>query len=80
EVEIPILAGSHGGGDPLLQRQMFAADRPKDDIHRDAGHEQGAASAAIGFAANQSIASGLAVRVDDLIALQPGASRLSELV
>lgn len=80
EVEIPILAGSHGGGDPLLQRQMFAADRPKDDIHRDAGHEQGAASAAIGFAANQSIASGLAVRVDDLIALRPGASRLSELV
>ena len=80
EVEIPIAAGSHGGGDPLLQRQMFAAVRPKDEINRDAGHEQGAASAAIGFAANQSIASGMPVRVADLFELRSGTIRLSELV
>lgn len=80
DVEIPLVAGSHGGGDPLLQRQMFSSDCPEDDIQRDAGHEQGAASAAIGIAANQSIASGMPVRVSDLFELRPGTERLSELV
>lgn len=80
EVEIPIAAGSHGGGDPLLQNQMFGASCPDDLLNRDAGHEQGAASAAIGFAANQSIRTGAPVCISELFELQPGSVKLSDLV
>ncbi len=80
DVEIPIAAGSHGGGDPLLQKQMFGESVPDDLLDRDAGHEQGAASAAIGFAANQSIRTGAPVRISELLDLQPGAVKLSDLV
>ena len=47
---------------------------------RSAGHEQGAASLLIGAAANQSIASGQPVDLDDLLHLKPAALRLSELM
>jgi hypothetical protein len=47
---------------------------------RSAGHEQGAASLLIGAAANQSIASGQPVDLDDLLHLKPAALRLSELI
>lgn len=80
EVEIPIAEGSHGGGDLLLQNQMFGATRSRDDLNQDAGHEQGAASALLGFAANESIATGGPVSVSDLLALRPEAVRLSELI
>lgn len=72
--------GSHGGGDLLLQEQVFARRPPRDKLHRGAGHEQGLASAIIGIAANRSIRSGRAVNVSSLINLRPEAVRLSELV
>lgn len=80
EVPIPIAEGSHGGGDPLLQQQIFGPAGTVDEIDRDAGHEQGAASASIGFAANQSIRSGEVVQISDLVDLQSGSTRLSALV
>jgi len=80
--EIPIvpLEGGHGGGDPLLQEQIFSHSPPPDPLMRSAGHEQGAASLLIGAAANQSIASGQPVDLDDLLHLKPAALRLSELI
>lgn len=81
-VELDILPGegNHGGGDALVQEQMFSANPPPDRLKRNAGHEQGAASLLIGAAANISIASGQPVMLDDLLALRPGATRLSELI
>lgn len=77
--EIPKLSGSHGGGDALLQRQMFAANPPADPCNRNAGHEQGAASLLIGAAANQSMRTGSLVILDDLVSLAPGKRHLHEL-
>ena len=79
---IPIVKapGSHGGGDPLIQEQMFSPNPPADTHHRNAGHEQGAASLLIGAAANRSIASSLPVRIADIAALRPDARHLSQLI
>jgi predicted dehydrogenase len=79
---IPVeeLEGGHGGGDPLLQEQMFSANPPEDVFGAGAGHEQGIASAIIGIAANQSMISGLPVKVDDLVRLHPGEKLLSRLI
>ena len=78
---VPIVAieGDHGGSDPLLQEQIFAAHPPADPLGRSAGHEQGAASILIGIAANASIASGQPVAIGSLLSLRPSALRLSEL-
>jgi len=81
-VTIPVEEGigSHGGGDVLLQEQMFSSNPPVDHLNRGAGHEQGIASVIIGIAANQSMATGLPVKVDDLVTLRPGEKRLSQLI
>jgi predicted dehydrogenase len=81
QVEIPVQEGkgSHGGGDALLQEQMFSDNPPADDLHRSAGPEQGIASAIIGIAANKSLVSGLPVNVEDLVLLRPGEKQLSRL-
>lgn len=80
DVEIPLAEGSHGGGDLLLQNQMFGVEKSLDEINQDAGHEQGAASALLGFAANKSIETGTPVVVSDLLTLRPEATRLSDLI
>lgn len=72
--------GGHGGGDPLLQEQIFSSNPPQDKLQRSAGYEQGIASAIIGIAANKSIRTGKPVKVSSLIELSPQAVRLSELV
>lgn len=80
--DVPVAAGEggHGGGDRLLQEQIFAIRPPVDPFGRSAGHEQGAASILVGIAANESIRSGQDVRLDDLVALAPDAIRLSQLI
>jgi predicted dehydrogenase len=80
EMDIPVAAGSHGGGDALIQEQMFSANPPPDTLHRNAGHEQGAASLLIGAAANLSMPAGQPVKISDLLPLKPGALRLGELI
>ena len=72
--------GGHGGADPALMENLFSAEAPADPFHRAAGHEQGAASILVGIAANESIAAHRAVKLTDLVPLQPAATRLSELV
>jgi len=79
DVPIQKTEGGHGGGDPLIQEQMFSSSPPPDFLNRNAGHEQGAASLLIGAAANRSIETGLPVCIDDLVSLRPEASYLHEL-
>ena len=79
EIDVPEGMGGHGGGDLLLQRQIFARDAGRDAWGRDAGHQQGAASALIGMAANRSFETGEVVSVSDLSPGLGDATRLSEL-
>lgn len=80
--DVPVVPGEggHGGGDPLLQEQIFAIHPPKDPFGRHAGHEQGAASIMVGIAANRSMETGRDVCIADLVPLHPGAVHLSELI
>lgn len=80
EIDVPVIVGNHGGGDTLIQEQMFSANPPPDEFHRNAGHEQGAASLLIGAAANISMATGQPVKIADLANLKPEAKHLSELI
>jgi predicted dehydrogenase len=79
DVEIVSLKGGHGGGDPLIQQQIFAANPPEEIYGRNAGHEQGAASMLIGAAANRSMNTGLPIKIEDLCPLKPEAVRLEDL-
>ncbi len=79
EVDIPLAKGGHGGGDRLLQRQIFDVSAEPDVLKRDAGHQQGAASAVIGFAANNSFDNGEVISISEICPALDGANRLSEL-
>lgn len=66
EVKVEESEGGHGGGDPVLLRDIFG--EPKEDkFHRAANQVDGAMSILTGIAANKSIASGLPVKIDSLI-------------
>ena len=78
-VEIVRIEGGHGGGDVLIQEQIFSDNPPLDHLGRSAGHEQGAASLLIGAAGNLSMANGQPVCIDDLLPLNPKAKRLHDL-
>ena len=66
DVPIEDAEGGHGGGDPILLNDIFGV--PKEDkFHRAANQVDGAMSILTGVAANKSIASGLPVKVDELI-------------
>ena len=79
EVEIIRGEGGHGGGDPMLQEQIFSPNPPDETLGRNAQHGQGAASILIGVAANKSFATGQPVRIADLCPQLGDAKRLSEL-
>jgi predicted dehydrogenase len=79
EVDIKEAEGGHGGGDPLLQAQMFSRDASPDPLGRDAGEGQGAASVLIGIAANSSFESGESVRIGEICPQLGDAAHLSEL-
>jgi predicted dehydrogenase len=69
EVPIPRGEGGHGGADPLMLEQIFSPHPPPDPYQRAASHIDGAASILVGIAANESIATGKAVEVDQLLKL-----------
>jgi predicted dehydrogenase len=65
EIEIPSGGGPHAG-DSLMLEQIFAPDPPPDPWDRAASHLDGAAAVLLGAAANQALAEGGPVRVDQL--------------
>ena len=65
-VEIPELAGGHGGGDPILLNDIFGNPDP-DPLNRAASHVDGAMSILTGVAANKSIATGMPVDIKPLV-------------
>ena len=66
-VDIPMMQGGHGGGDPILLEDLFGANPPNDPLKRAASYVDGAMSILTGIAANKSIASGLPVKIKDLV-------------
>jgi len=65
KVTVEEAEGGHGGGDPVLLRDLFG--EPQDDpFKRAASHIDGALSIAVGIAANESMRTGQAVQVKDL--------------
>ncbi|WP_100406049.1 Gfo/Idh/MocA family oxidoreductase [Bacillus solitudinis] len=66
EVDVIELEGGHGGGDPLLLRDLF--DEPKhDEFKRAADHIDGTMSILTGIAGNLSLENGQAIKVNGLI-------------
>jgi len=58
--------GGHGGGDPVLLNDIFGVP-VEDEFNRAADHIDGARSILTGIAANKSIRTGQAVKVDELV-------------
>lgn len=69
EVDIETGEGGHGGADPVMLEQIFAANPPPDPYHRAASHIDGAASILVGIAANESMKTQHLVRIQDLFPL-----------
>jgi predicted dehydrogenase len=80
KAEIPKAKGGHGGGDPLIQEQIFSPSPPAEVDGRNAGHQQGAASILIGIAANESFRTGRPVQISDLCPKLPSCPHLSDLI
>ncbi|GHB90166.1 Gfo/Idh/MocA family protein [Cerasicoccus arenae] len=66
-VDFAVGEGGHGGGDLLLLADLFASKSTKDPLGRAAGFRDGATSILTGIAANQSFATGLPVKIADLV-------------
>ena len=66
--QVPIVEreGGHGGGDPVLLNDLFG-EPEEDEFARAAGYRDGLTSILTGIAGNESIATGMPVRVDELI-------------
>jgi len=67
DVPVRKARGGHGGGDSPLLEDIFNPDAPPDPLKRTAGLADGAWSILVGVAANQSMATGQPVRVDQLV-------------
>jgi predicted dehydrogenase len=63
EIPIPDGGGAHGGGDAHLLDEVFRPRRAPDPLERRAGYRDGLRSVAVGIAANQSLKTGLPVRI-----------------
>jgi predicted dehydrogenase len=67
EVEVWKSKGGHGGADPVMLQHLFDPNAPDDKYLRAADQRAGAWSILTGVAANRSMESGQAVRIDDLV-------------
>jgi predicted dehydrogenase len=79
-VPMPEIRAAHGGADEILNAHFYGPPAPPDALGRTAGHEQGAASIAIGIAAVQSIATNRPVDIVDVVPIRNEVLKLSELV
>lgn len=68
-VEIEEGSGGHGGGDPVLLNDIFG-DPILDPLKRAASHIDGAMSILTGICANKSIATGMPIKVSEVIKFQ----------
>ena len=59
--------GGHGGGDDALMKDLFSSHQTKDKLMRAANYASGAMSVLIGTAANISMRTNKAVRLDRLV-------------
>ncbi len=59
--------GGHGGGDPVLLKEVFLGRDETDRTRRFAGARAGAMSVLLGVAARESLKSGKPVRIGDLL-------------
>lgn len=64
-VEFESSSGGHGGGDPVLLRDIFG-EKQEDRFNRAASHQDGAMSIMTGIAANRSMRTGQPVRIKDI--------------
>ena len=69
-VEIEEGIGGHGGGDKVMLCDIFSDNPPYDELKRAASHIDGVYSIMTGICANKSIATGLPVKVEDMIDLK----------
>lgn len=65
QVEIPVIDGSHGGGDPMILQRLFKPEAA-DLMAQSANHLDGAAAVALGISANVSMETGKPVTCSDL--------------
>lgn len=63
--------GGHGGGDDVMLDEIFLPATPADPYLRAADERAGAAAILVGIAANTSFATGLPVRIADLLPSLP---------
>ncbi len=71
ELEVDSGEGGHGGGDPLLLKDIFETDLPNDPLARRAGQRDGAYSILVGVAAAKSIDTNQPVNISDLLGDAP---------
>ncbi|MEQ9218872.1 MAG: Gfo/Idh/MocA family oxidoreductase [Cyclobacteriaceae bacterium] len=74
-LNVPHSRSGHGGGDKLLQDNIFRNIETEDNLHQTAGTRDGAMSVLIGIAARNSIESGKPVSINSLTDLKPKAQR-----
>jgi predicted dehydrogenase len=65
-----MITGGHGGGDKVMLCDIFSDNPPYDELNRAASHIDGVYSIMTGICANKSIATGLPVKVEDMIDLK----------
>lgn len=68
EVEIPVATGGHGGGDPVMLRDLLEGRQP-DRFNRAAFIRDATMSTLIGIGGNESIKTGMPVKVQELVRL-----------
>lgn len=78
-IQVPLITTGHGGGDVLMQDQIFLPNVP--DPHKQcAGVRDGALSCLIGIAARNSIASKKPVYIKDLTSIVPQEKKIYKRV
>lgn len=69
KIDVPYGEGEHGGADPTMLGYVFEAEHMEPDKYRRAStHKEGAWSILTGIAANQAIATGRKVNIDEMLA------------